>query len=415
MICVDCVFKPSIVQFVHENGSQNVCGYCGADAICVEDDKLASWLESRARAVLVPSDKLSVWDQINVFEARSGEPPVFELWDFFERIGPIANENFMDTFAKNLPEERDGKGNKVLYSLNDGDLDDYNDFEWKWDHVVRSIKHDLRFLNRKAEEFCDSLFKATATNGRIANQLIREIGHDVSIYRARIANSENDIKHISESPISQLGPVPPTLASSQRMTPAGVSSFYAALDRETCISELRPLVGDVVITGEFRGNKNIHLLDLDALAAIARPDDVFSDDYLELAHASAFYEELVFQLSRPSSRSDQNSYLASQYIFEYLGSKFGEQIQGLVYSSVQRNGAQPCIALFPNQSNVSNVRPRLRNGTPDVDEKVLKFIDGSLRYHRIKSAVYEGSEYESADTLLIDDRIMRLMFPSDRY
>ena len=45
------------------------------------------------------------------------------------------------------------------------------------------------------------------------------------------------------------------------MNAAGVPVFYGALDRETCISELRPPVGCTVVSGEFRLNDEIRVLD----------------------------------------------------------------------------------------------------------------------------------------------------------
>ncbi len=224
------------------------------------------------------------------------------------------------------------------------------------------------------------------------------------------------IKAINKDPVKQLGAVPAKLASSQRMTPAGVSAFYAAFDRNTCISELRPIVGDGVVSGEFRPNRALNLLDLNALKDVQNNDDIFSDRWKILSHAYAFFPELVFKLTRPSSRNNQHDYLATQVIFEFLSTQFGSQIDGLMYPSIQTSGDSHNVALFPEHSLANNGTVYLDNSDPfQKDNAALFFVPESIRFHKVKSASFEATEEDNSVMLTSGDSVLRKLFPSERY
>ena len=161
------------------------------------------------------------------------------------------------------------------------------------------------------------------------------------------------------------------------------------------------------------------MLDLDALCNLRPPKDYFSDDYIKISHARIFFNELKFQLTRPSSHNGQHDYLAAQFIFEYIHIRFGDQVHGLKYSSVQNNGTTDCVVLFPQHSNVANGKSERGNSKSSFVESeegpCLQFVSDSLRFHRIKQASYNGSTHESHYDLTVDDRTARLLFPDERY
>ena len=164
----------------------------------------------------------------------------------------------------------------VLYALDDGLLDELNEFENRWQNFLASIINEHRFFNKTAKQYLDDLFEVLLVHGEIASTLLSSVDIETSLYRARIAGDPSVLKEIKNDPASQLGPPPSHLASSQRMTPEGISAFYGAFDRETCISEIRPLVGDSVVSAEFRALKPLHLLDLNKLVTLDPCVDIFS-------------------------------------------------------------------------------------------------------------------------------------------
>lgn len=66
-------------------------------------------------------------------------------------------------------------------------------------------------------------------------------------------------------------PTPKDRASNQRMTPNGISTLYYALERETCLSEIRSITGDNVVSGAMTPTNELRLLDLTKLELVEPP------------------------------------------------------------------------------------------------------------------------------------------------
>ncbi len=397
-------------------GITSECNYCGKENICVEDEALDRFLLDKIHEILIPTSELSDYQQTIIFECGSDEVSVFELGDFIEMYVPIVNGTYLEGLLDRLPNDTNDNGSSVLYALDDGNLEDLNDFENRWAGFINSIQHEKRFFNKLALSFCNDLFDTIIVYDELLPSLIVDLPITQALYRARVAYSVKDIETIGEDPVRQLGAVPAQLATSQRMTPAGVSAFYAAFDRNTCISELRPIVGDSVISGEFRPIKALKLLDLDALKDIQIDDDIFSDRWKTLSHAYTFFPELVFKLTRPSSRHKQHDYLATQIIFEYLSTEFGSQIDGIIYPSIQTNGDSYSVALFPERSIANNETISLENTDPfQENSAALFFVPESIRFHKVKGARYNATEEENSVMLTTGDKVLKRLFSRERY
>ena len=70
------------------------------------------------------------------------------------------------------------------------------------------------------------------------------------------------------------------------------------------------------------------------------------ENYLEKLDVYVFFKKLIASVSKPKLESGKFDYLISQYFFEYLRVKFGDQIQGIFLKSVQLPTADNII-LFP--------------------------------------------------------------------
>jgi hypothetical protein len=62
---------------------------------------------------------------------------------------------------------------------------------------------------------------------------------------------------------------------------------------------------------------------------------------VEALHLKVFLGSLVKKMSRPKARNDELSYLSTQVVFEYLRLRFGRQVDGSVFPSVQTGEAVP--------------------------------------------------------------------------
>jgi len=155
---------------------------------------------------------------------------------------------------------------------------------------------------------------------------------------------------------------------------------------------------------------------LNALKDIQIDDDIFSDRWKVLSHAYAFFPEMTFKLTRPSSRHNQHDYLATQVIFEFLSTEFGSQINGIIYPSIQTNGDSYNVALFPEHSQANNGTAYLDNADPfQEDNAALFFVPESIKFHRVRSASYNATEEDNSVMLTTGDTVLKRLFPEERY
>ena len=159
--------------------------------------------------------------------------------------------------------------------------------------------------------------------------------------------STEELKSILELPSREIGPPPSKLAKAGRMNPQGISVFYGAMDKHTCMSEVRAPVGSSVVVGKFELLTTIRLLDLDALAGVYAGGSIFDPDYIERKGRAAFFRHLVSEISRPVMPQDEGlEYLSTQAVAEYLAQKTNPRIDGIIFRSSQTGGEGRNLVLF---------------------------------------------------------------------
>lgn len=401
MICSDCMESMALAQFVIGRGQLDQCAHCGNQGTVVDEQVLLEHIEALFETVLVPFDELDTYQKCSFLGGAALY--ICEIWEILGSDPATTSDTFEQSLIDHLTNEfvnPDGREMPEYFAINKGDGLTENQFLLGWEDFLNSVEHSHRFFNCHAKVFLDELFHILTDDFNLAGKGIFDI-IDINnpVYRARIADSESVICDIEKNPYSQLGPTPAHLASDQRMSPTGISVFYGAYDRGTCISEIRPLVGDNVISGEFRPSNELKLIDLNKLPDCSESLDIYDDDFVKHAHASDFFNKLVFNMSRPARRNVGNPYLPTQIIFEYMRVKFKDFADGILYRSVQQDQSGHCIALFPD-SSLSGQFP-------------LKFVDGSLRYHYIHAVSYEQRSYDDVDRMKITESSLAKVKPKD--
>ncbi|TMN72555.1 RES domain-containing protein [Pseudoalteromonas sp. S1727] len=419
-ICADCINIESIKVEISKKTAHDLCFYCGDEKKYIASkEAIFDLFESRFMESVIPLSECSPME-VAMFYHGNDSLCVSEIWEMIDNL-EVGSEQLRDDLTDHIIGSLNTDENLFVY--NDGTLE-HNVYESKWAEFIKSISYNHRFFNDSAKEFLNSLFSIIQENGVIIDEVIQEINQDTSMFRARVANSANERAEIFSDPANQLGPVPQILATDQRMTPTGISAFYASSDRKTCFSEVRAITGDSVMSAEFRTTDTLRLLDLRKLTEISKMQFCpLEADFVDNSHKSQFIKQLIFLLSKPASKRGTSTYLETQIIFEYLRVNFGADIHGLVFSSVQTGMEGLNVVLFPEHSEVQpfyynsqkvsecnehhnseyeyyHYTVTTSGDTPKSQtNKMLKFVEGSIKLHYIKAVKTEAREFDLEVTL----------------
>jgi len=233
---------------------------------------------------------------------------------------------------------------------------DVSEITESWMSFCCDITSRSRFFSKHAESVLNTLFRDVhslqSLNGTVIRELIPETDSRF-IYRARIAQSQEDIENILLHPAQQLGPPPFKTAKAGRMNAEGIAVFYGAEDIETCIAEVRPPVGGTIVTGRFEVLRKLRLLDFDALSDTYVQGSFFDPDFRDHYARSVFFESLVQDLTKPVMLGDEViKYLPTQIVAEFLAKKISPRLDGIVFTSTQTDNQGRNIVLFNHASVV---------------------------------------------------------------
>ena len=417
-VCSSCINIESIRKEGVYSLENKLCFYCKKDkAEVIDRDVLITLLKSRFVEAVVPFSECSEHEQGMYFFAHDEKldpSDIPNMMDWLELGSEQFRNDLYDEIEKNLDSKDD------LFVYNDGTLDEGNEYEVKWDTFIRSIHHKHRFFNQDIKKFLDSLFSLIHEDGKIIDTMIYELNPNIPIFRARIANTVKERTEIYSNPASQLGAAPASLAGEQRMTPTGISAFYASDSRETCFSEVRATTGDIVMSAEFRATNTLRLLDLSKLKEVSQVSICpFDKDFVDKSHKSYFVQRLVFLLSKPASQRKNSVYLETQVIFEYFRTYFSEGIHGIAFNSVQNGMDGMNVALFPEYSKVNSflyndkntvscnehfhqegdfysyiIKTGNENSVLIRKDKFLRFVDQSILLHHVMAVKTITQELE---------------------
>lgn len=416
IICLACVTPPALKELVNRHGLLDVCSYCKNVGQAVETKILFDYIYERVRENVAAEDDLSEFEHASIYEMGSDKIAVnsydIVLMEWFD----LADEVYFDDLCDRVPNDfKINSRGKETHFYNDDGLLERNFYEDRWTKFIDDIRHAHRFFNPNARGFLDAVFKLLVSDDdELKPEVIRTLSQGTELFRARSATSHAQAKVISDNPALELGPTPRDRASSQRMTPSGISALYCALERNTCLSEIRSITGDDVVSVALTPTTSLKLLDLTKLERVEPPKLTLLDvGYLDAQHLKTFLKSLVKKMSKPKGRNDELSYLSTQVVFEYLRLRFGKQVDGLVFPSVQTGEKGTNLVLFPEASIISPKQYELLDETditfkaPAIFEphEKLVVVDGSLRFHKVKAVRTEAATYRSLHDLYMNDEV----------
>lgn len=423
MICIECVTPEPLKKLFDAHEQEADCKYCRRRGRAIESQTLFEYVYARVRENIARKENLSDYELSILYGARVELFPIAEIDIVLSEWLDLGNESYFDDLFSSAPAEfhLDDVGDTTHFYGED-DAMEVNFYEGLWDQFVEGVQYKHRFFNANAGSFLDSAFSLlVADDESLKPEAIRTMVNGDLMYRARLAKGFSEAEMIINDPAGQFGPTPRFLASSQRMTPNGISALYCALERETCLSEIRSITGDHVVSTALTPAAELKLLDLTVLDQVEPPDLSLLDvGFRDSLQRKIFLGSLVKKMSRPKARNNELSYLSTQVVFEYLRLRFGKQVDGLVFPSVQTGEAGTNVVLFPEASRLAYVPPpeadaeRLGDEKPPVVVEVeldnpfkpptkVIVVHNSIRYHKITAIETKAREFHHIYDIFMSD------------
>ncbi|WP_340645491.1 HEPN-associated N-terminal domain-containing protein [Phenylobacterium sp.] len=242
--------------------------------------------------------------------------------------------------------------------------------EVSWTSFCSYVKHTSRFMFLRPDEQGRRLFDTQDSTlvsstdmldlfGDAAETcgLITTLGVRTKLFRARALKPGEPWFATADD----LGPPPETDTGppANRMSPAGIAHFYAALDEATALRESTDRSGRVAL-GAFSPVRPLRLLDLRSDRPV--PHASIFDGVPRLARGlPGFVEAFREEISRPVTRDGREhiDYVPSQIVTEYIRRVFrtadGEWLDGVLYPSTRQDSGA-CVALFVSAREIVGSR-----------------------------------------------------------
>lgn len=323
-----------------------------------------------------------------------------------------------------------GDGEEPFYSDEYSYVEDsyrLHNHDLLWRSFCRSLVHGQRFFNSKArtriEEIFANFHKQRDAQGKSAVYVIEPGQPGSTFYRARVADDSAVRTRIRANPARHLGPPPARSRRPGRLNPSGVAALYASFDLDTCLSELRPVVGSIVASVRFEILKPICVLDTTRFSAPAKAQDPFARNSLDRATQWLFMRSFMNEVAKPIRPDDEHlDYIPTQAVAEFLAHHHdfklngeGRRIEAIIYRSAQSGegkniallGAAAAVERLPTDDDVdvdiSALEEFDREGPlawwPDsaLPPPRVRIMPGSLAEQRITGAKFTPVEYFEFD------------------
>jgi hypothetical protein len=291
-----------------------------------------------------------------------------EIVDLLEEMDPARPQDGEESFY-------DSSQNYVPTSIGP------HAYRAEWDHVSEDLKHRRRFFSSAASGLFERLFEGVDALASQSNQTGEEekVAWDIPegsvCFRARILQSQTLIKEAYKEPLTFLGPPPPHLARGGRMNVDGVAVFYGALDRDTCLAEIRPAIGNDSGVIQLSMTRPLRLLDFRRMEESYKRLSYFQPDFTEQVERGAFLRRLQDLISQPVIPGRETDYLITQTMAEYLAHVHVPKFDGILFKSAQQaNGTN--IVLFQDGAGAFP----------------LAYVDNSFEVHSTVSVEYRHNK-----------------------
>lgn len=427
-ICHDCIGEAFLKQEVLKEGNIEQCSFCQKKEETIKLEELSEKVHividnyfyltnSFPEGIDYTLAREGLWE-------RDGQPVNDLIGDIVGIELTISTEiinclsDIYDGYGKDGMHEDQPYESEAQYIKKE--INTYGITE-NWSFFKQSISSKSRYFNRVAEDVLEQIFQdmdnLVTSKGDSVIQVIPINDHEPAIYRARVASSNKELKEILSELPNSLGSPPHQHAKSGRMNADGISVFYGALDVETCITEVRAPVGSSVVVGAFFPVRPLLILNLNRLQDLFVTGSFFDPNHIEELSRASFLKQLVVELSSPVlPGNEEQEYLPTQFLAEYLAQIEGLSLDGVMFKSSQVSSEGHNVVLFNNTcglesyklSKDTEIKITFGQGNPDDNDRTITIWESlppEKEQHEDDSRVSLFSHFMdgASDTLDVDD------------
>lgn len=337
-ICHHCVGSHALKHWIKTDGGKKQCVNCGRRAYAITLDDLASRVDQVYREMYRPG--------ADGYDGQQGDYPEEIIRGLLQDDGT----DIPEALAKYLNagewhdvidggDEFYGSGSRYVevdFMTHPFELTE------SWIEFESRIKYGRRFFDEDVSRYLGELMQLIrdVDSGRGRDEtLIYSLKRGTEVYRAREAQTIQEVVKIQRNPQRELGPAPRELRlKGGRMNAPGICTLYGALDPETCVAEMKPSVGSYVVVGRFKLLRSAKVLDLTRLDNVSFIGDPFDSGHLDTVRLLRFlatFHDIVSQPVHPTQESI--AYVPTQVVADYLANVGG--VEGVIFRSAQRGKA----------------------------------------------------------------------------
>ena len=220
--------------------------------------------------------------------------------------------------------------------------------------LEKDIRHKNRFfLTPDLVDYLNTIVDAASRH------LTTDMAEGERIFRARrhpVAPSESQVPYMHEykpdpHPAERMGAPPSHLATAGRLNAAGIRYLYAASDKLTAVSEIRPWVGAYLSVAQLRLTQTVKLIDMRLRES---PESKPAKDETEFEKFWNLWQRTIcWSFSLPHHPEDNTAYTPTQYLsaaFHHAG------LEGIIYSSSLNWGGFNYALFKPSIATVESVK-----------------------------------------------------------
>lgn len=355
-----CHFEDKYLnEIIQSHGKHDTCSYCGKQSVVCDMKTLCEQIVWKIGLYYQPLDNAGLYLADDFYDDEQ------EVIPGFKRIGEYVVPNKL-TYFDSVDELMDG-----LYLItDDDDLNDdikscFTTEQWissdiydedrrikyasQWDRFVDMVTHHGRFTFLATPEFKNIIQENKGKSDDILSVLsdliieqglVKTLSKGMKLYRARKVDDAK-VEYVFEDITSP----PDDCAFPNRMSPAGISMFYASFEKETASNECIGGESKGLIVGTFETAKDLKVIDLTTI-----PEQSF---WVKNWQENQFLHHFNENITKRVDPKDTNhlQYIPTQVFTEFLRYMFrddkGQQVDGLIYGSSKTK--EKNIVLFCNQ------------------------------------------------------------------